>query len=648
MLTALLLSSLALPALAAPGLVGKHFIKYDIKAKRVCTGLTKATGNLAKLHGRQLSSDLTKQQDGTSYTIQLGVGSPAQPVEVQLDTGSSDLWVNPNCANAGSQVSIDFCNSLPRFDSTKSTSFVDLGSSYTLVYGGGSATIEWVTDDVTIGGSEVQAQRFGVATNGDREPFGILGVGPKTFSSQPDYPYFIDTLAAQGFTQSRAFGLDIRSIDAADGSIIFGGLDRGKYIGNLEKLAIIPESNDGTRYWVSLGGIDLVKDGASTSISSSSIPVLLDSGSTLTYLPQDVYAKLGESFPTAELHDQSGYYIVDCAVAQQKGSVNFKFGGKTVKVQYKDFVWIVNAQDNLCILGAEGVPAGANPQRYILGDSFLRAAYLVFDQDNHNIHLAQGANCGSEIVAIGKGAGAVPSVAGLCPPPADDTTSSTSSTSTASSTSSTTSSYTPTGFPNGTYTPPHTTKYPTSSEYPATSTDHPLTPYPTNTYQPYPTGSPYPTGKDDATYTWTYYSTTCYTVTECPKTKTDCPVGHYTTETYTSYSTYCPATETGKPYPTGTGKPHPEYPTKDQPEQHEYPTEGDKPEQPEYPTGGKEAEKPYPTGDKKAEYPKTTLGTAVAVPVTTATYKPVVTAGVGRMAANAGLALVVAAVAALL
>ena len=614
MLTTLLLGSLALPALAAPGLVGKNYIKYDIKAKRVCTGLTKATGNLGKLHARQLSSDLTKQQDGTSYTIQLGIGSPAQPVEVQLDTGSTDLWVNPNCANAGSQRSIDFCNSLPRFDTTKSTSYVDLGSSYTVVYGGGSATIEWVTDDVTVGGSEVQAQRFGVASNSDREPFGILGVGPKTFDGQPDYSYFIDTLVSQGFTQSRAFGLDIRSIEAPDGSIVFGGLDRGKFIGNLEKLPIIPASStiNGDRYWVTLGGIDLVKNGVSTSVSTASIPVLLDSGSTLTRLPESVYSSLGSNFPTASYDSNSKMYIVNCNVAQQKGTVNFKFGGKTIKVEYKDVIWTVNS--NTCVLGVEGFPDNASPQMAILGDSFMRAAYVVFDQDNKNVHIAQAANCGSEIVAIGTGANAVPSAAGLCPPPADDT----------SSYSSTSSTYSPTGFPNGTYTPTHTTKYPTSTDYPITSTDYPIgsTDYPVT---PYPTGGPYPTGTTGPTYTWTYYSTTCYTVTECPKTKTDCPVGHYTTETYTSYSTYCPT-------PTGNS----------------YPAKEDEPEHYDYPIGDDEPEKPYPTGGSKAEYPKTTLGTAVAVPITTSTYKPVVTAGVGRMAASAAAALAVAVLAALL
>lgn len=52
----------------------------------------------------------------------------------------------------------------------------------------------------------------------------------------------------------------------------------------------------------------------------------------------------------------------------------------------------------------------------VLGDSFLRAAYVVYDQDNGNIHLAQAADCGAHenLVAISSGRDAVPSTSGDC------------------------------------------------------------------------------------------------------------------------------------------------------------------------------------------------------------------------------------------
>ncbi len=46
---------------------------------------------------------------------------------------------------------------------------------------------------------------------------GILGIGPKTFPDQPEYSYFIDSLATQGYTNSRAFSLDLRDKDSTAG-----------------------------------------------------------------------------------------------------------------------------------------------------------------------------------------------------------------------------------------------------------------------------------------------------------------------------------------------------------------------------------------------------------------------------------------------
>ena len=42
---------------------------------------------------------------------------------------------------------------------------------------------------------------------------------------------------------------------------------------------------------------------------------------------------------------------------------------------------------------------------------------VVYDQDNQNLHLAESADCGSNLVAIGRGKDAVPAVTGDCSAP---------------------------------------------------------------------------------------------------------------------------------------------------------------------------------------------------------------------------------------
>jgi Eukaryotic aspartyl protease len=144
----------------------------------------------------------------------------------------------------------------------------------------------------------------------------------------------------------------------------------------------------------------------SYSLGATGIPILFDSGSTVSYLPPSLISAIATDYPGAQFDPLSGFYNVSCDAPA--GSVDFSFGTKTVKVPYSDFIWHKGAAQ--CVLGM--MPETESPAIYILGDSFLRAAYVVFDVDNQNIWIDQADDCGSNIVAIGKGASAVPQIAG--------------------------------------------------------------------------------------------------------------------------------------------------------------------------------------------------------------------------------------------
>jgi hypothetical protein len=80
-------------------------------------------------------------------------------------------------------------------------------------------------------------------------------------------------------------------------------------------------------------------------------PVFLDSGGTLSTLPTPMWIGIASSFPTARC-GTNGFCVVDCAVSAMKGTVNFGFGGKTIKVSYKDVIWKVpETSPQLCVLG---------------------------------------------------------------------------------------------------------------------------------------------------------------------------------------------------------------------------------------------------------------------------------------------------------
>lgn len=96
--------------------------------------------------------------------------------------------------------------------------------------------------------AKINQQVFGVATDSEFSSVGIMGAGPALEGWENRYPLIIDNLAAQGFINSRAFSLDIRTLQSARGSVVFGGIDTKKYSGSLEKLPIVPAASSPDGY----------------------------------------------------------------------------------------------------------------------------------------------------------------------------------------------------------------------------------------------------------------------------------------------------------------------------------------------------------------------------------------------------------------
>jgi hypothetical protein len=188
-------------------------------------------------------------------------------------------------------------------------------------------------------------------------------------------------MKAQGVIKSRAFSLDLRGVDNPTGALIFGGIDTGKYIGALAKLPILPAEDTplgADRYYVTMTGIGLtLPDGNIVQSERLNTPVFLDSGATLSHLPTRIYEALVGSFTDAMFDLESGFYLVPCEVTELEGSVDFYFEGKTIRVPFNEFIW---QQSGYCILGV--MP---DDEESILGDTFLRAAYVVYDQDQRNL-----------------------------------------------------------------------------------------------------------------------------------------------------------------------------------------------------------------------------------------------------------------------
>jgi hypothetical protein len=272
---------------------------------------------------------------------------------------------------------------------------------------------DYVTDTVTLSGSQLTGMEFGLANSGQssNQITGIMGIGFNAgeFILQTDatagYPNIVNQLKNQGYINTMAYSLWLDDLTSKSGSILFGGVDTARYSGQLVGLPIQPDSQTGTlsSFTVALTAVNLVANGKTSLLSSSSMvaAAVLDSGTTNTLLPDDVANAILNGVGATT--DPYAGNVVSCDLANADGSFSFQFGGTngpTIAVPIAEFVTIPltdtqgqpitfpngpNRGKTACAFGIEA--AGARP--ILLGDTFLRSAYVVYDLENMQLAIAQ-------------------------------------------------------------------------------------------------------------------------------------------------------------------------------------------------------------------------------------------------------------------
>jgi hypothetical protein len=239
--------------------------------------------------------------------------------------------------------------------------------------------------------------------------YGPTGPGSASFEA---YSVVIDTLRQQNYVNSILFGLDLGTQGqpglAESVQIVFGGLDKNKYSG---KLAKIPVDAQDARYKVTLSEVAhrSPTSTTATTILNDAISVLVDSGTTLSFLPEFIVSSMASKFSGAK-PDGNGGYEVPCCYQHLPGSIDFTFGNTKISVPYPEFIW--NSGES-CFLGAWH---NSDICVFILCDSSLRGTYTVFDQDNHALYVGQYTSCadGSDLVAVSAGVDAAANIQGNC------------------------------------------------------------------------------------------------------------------------------------------------------------------------------------------------------------------------------------------
>lgn len=354
----------------------------------------------------------------TLYFINVTLGTPAQSLRLHLDTGSSDLWVNTGSSPLCKQSSSP-CSFAGTYNANSSSSYKYLGSYFNISYVDGSgASGDYVTDTIDIGGTTLTDFQFGVGYSSTSSQ-GILGIGYTANEVQvgraelSPYNNLPAKMASDGTIKSNAYSLWLNDLDSNTGSILFGGIDTEQFEGELKTLPIQSEGSVYSEFLITLTGLYMGDEAVAT---NQALAVLLDSGSSLTYLPdsmvETIYQKVSAKYDTSE-----GAAYIACSMANSNDSIRFNFSEPIIEVSMNELVLeLVTSsgkrptfQDGTeaCLFGIAPAGSGTN----VLGDTFLRSAYVVYDLANNQISLAQTTfnSTTHNVVEISSGSHAVPS-----------------------------------------------------------------------------------------------------------------------------------------------------------------------------------------------------------------------------------------------
>lgn len=355
---------------SGPLSVKKTYLKYG---KPVPAWLEAAVANHTSYPGpdkRDTGSATTTPIDNLddAYVTPVKIGTPGKTLNLDFDTGSSDLWVfsseTPSSDINGQEIYTP---------NDSSTAKVLSGATWQISYGDGSSSSGNVyTDVVSIGGLSVTKQAVELAKKvsssftQESATDGLLGLGfssLNTVSPDPQTTFF-DT--AKSNLDSPVFTADLSY--HAPGTYNFGFIDDSAYKGEIAYTDVSTAQG----YWEFTSTGYAVGSGA---FKSTSIDGIADTGTTLLYLPDSIVSAYWAKVDGAENDESAGGYTFPCSTTLP----SFTFGVSDAKItipgKYIDF-GAVSSGSSSCFGGLQSSDdVGIN----IFGDVALKAAFVVFE-----------------------------------------------------------------------------------------------------------------------------------------------------------------------------------------------------------------------------------------------------------------------------
>ncbi|KAF3766000.1 hypothetical protein M406DRAFT_38462 [Cryphonectria parasitica EP155] len=357
----------------------KTYLKYktpipDWLAEAAANSLGVDSKLLKRDEGSATNTPIDTLDD--AYVTPVSIGTPAQVLNLDFDTGSSDLWVFSSLTPSSE---VDGQTEYNPSDS--STAKLLSGYTWEIAYGDGSSSSGVVyTDVVDVGGVTVTSQAVEAAETvsseftSDTDIDGLLGLGFNLLNT-------VSPVAQDTFWSNALDSLDEPVFCAnlnhdAPGSYDFGFIN-DTFVDDLTYTAVTKLPG----YWkfTSTGY------GVGDDFTTESIVGIADTGTTLIYLPAAVIEAYYAEVSGATNSLLFGGYIFDCDADLPDFSFGVGDATITVPADYINFETLILGK---CY---GGIQSSADIGINIFGDVALKAAYVVFNGETPSLGWAQKA-----------------------------------------------------------------------------------------------------------------------------------------------------------------------------------------------------------------------------------------------------------------
>ncbi|KAE9595225.1 putative nepenthesin [Lupinus albus] len=412
---------------------GVFSVKYKYSAQDRSLSVLKAHDyrrQLSLLTGVDLPLGGSGRPDSVGlYYAKIGIGTPSKDYYLQVDTGSDLMWVNCiQCKECPSRSNLGMDLTLYDIKESSSGKFVpcdqafckeinggllsgctgNISCPYLEIYGDGSSTAGYFVKDIVLydqvsgdletslaNGSVIfgcGARQSGDLSSSNEEALdGILGFGKANSS-------MISQLASSGKVKK----MFAHCLNGVNGGGIFA-------IGHVvqPKVNVTPLLPDQPHYSVNMTAVQVGHTFLSLSTDASEQKAIkgtiIDSGTTLAYLPEGIYDPLvykiiyqQPNLKVQTLHDEYTCFQYSGSVDDGFPAVTFYFqNGLSLKVYPHDYLfpsgdfWCIGWQNS-------GTQSRDNKNMTLLGDLVLSNKLVFYDLENQVIGWTDY-NCSSSI-----------------------------------------------------------------------------------------------------------------------------------------------------------------------------------------------------------------------------------------------------------